>query len=210
LIDLDELDYYETLEILRDASLEDIEKAYELLRNAYSTDSLALHSVFSEGDASVMRDRIDEAYRVLSDFELRRDYDATRRKARGFASTNTEEFGAEGDPQMSPIGSPQPLDHEIDQPDDGKWDGSFLRRARIQAGMELEEIAEVTKVGIRSLRLIEDDAYEELPATVYVRGFVTAYVRTLGIDSDGVVASYVQRVEESRSDQGRGRFLGRR
>ena len=141
MIDLDELDYYETLEISRDASLEDIEKAYELLRDAYSTDSLALHSVFSEGDASVMRDRIEEAYRVLSDFELRRDYDATRRKAQGSVSSSTEELGVEGDNQMPPIGSPQPLDHEIDLPDDGRWDGSFLRRARIQAGMELEEIA---------------------------------------------------------------------
>jgi flagellar biosynthesis protein FlhG len=75
--------------------------------------------------------------------------------------------------------------------------------------MELKQIADVTKVGIRTLRLIEDDAYEELPATVYVRGFVTAYLQTLGIDPDRVVASYVQRVEESRSDQGRGRFLGR-
>lgn len=209
MIGLDELDYYETLEISRDASLEDIDKAYELLRDAYASESLALHSVFSEGDASVMRDRIDEAYRVLSDFELRREYDAAHRKTKGFVPASTEEPGFEGDARILPVGSTVSLDSEIEQPDDGKWDGSFLRRARIHAGMELEQIADVTKVGIRTLRLIEDDVYEELPATVYVRGFVTAYLRTLGIDSDRVVASYVQRVEESRSDQSRGRFLGR-
>ena len=76
--------------------------------------------------------------------------------------------------------------------------------------MELEQVAEITKVGIRTLRLLEEDAYEDLPATVYVRGFVTAYARSIGIEPTRVVASYVQRFEESRSDQARGRFLGRR
>ncbi len=210
MIGLEELDYYETLEISRGASLEDIDKAHELLRDTYASESLALHSLFSEGDASIMRDRIDEAYRVLSDFELRREYDATHRKAKEFVPASAEEAGFEGDARAQPIGSPLSLDSEIEQPDDGKWDGSLLRSARIHAGIELEHIAEITKVGIRTLRLIEEDAYEELPATVYVRGFVTAYVQTIGIDPDRVVGSYVQRVEESRSDQGRGRFLGRR
>jgi cytoskeletal protein RodZ len=46
---------------------------------------------------------------------------------------------------------------------------------------------------------------------VYVRGFVAAYARLLGIDPNQVAPSYVARCEEHRRDKApRGRFLGRR
>ena len=111
---------------------------------------------------------------------------------------------------LAPLGSSPSVDAEIEEPEDGRWDGASLRRARAYAGMELEDIAEITKVGIRVLRQIEEDAFDDLPATVYVRGFVTSYARTVGIDPGRVVSTYIQRLEESRADQGRGRFLGRR
>jgi flagellar biosynthesis protein FlhG len=210
---LGEANHYETLEISEDASLEEVDKAYRVLREAYETESLALYSVFSDGDASVMRDNIEEAYRVLSSFALRAEYDAGR------VGTNKKETPFDRDPMASeetqgshlaPLGSAPSRDQEIEEPEDGRWDGAALRRARDHVGLELEDIAEITKVGIRILRQIEEDAFEELPATVYVRGFVTSYARTVGIDPGRVVSTYIQRLEESRSDQGRSGFLGRR
>ena len=75
---LEEASHYETLEISEDASLEEVDKAYRILREAYETESLALYSVFSDGDAAVLRENIEEAYRVLSNFSLRAEYDAGR------------------------------------------------------------------------------------------------------------------------------------
>ena len=49
-----------------------------------------------------------------------------------------------------------------------------------------------------------------LPADVYVRGFVTAYAQTIGLDPKIVVPSYMARVQGSRNSQERGRFLARR
>jgi len=206
-----EVDHYETLEISRDATLSEIDRAYRILREAYETESLALYSVFTPGDAEVMRDRIEEAYRVLSDSDLKTEYDAAGGVGKNLppgvaAPAEDENIG----PDLPPLGSRPNLDEEIGEPTDGRWDGDALRRARLYAGMELEEIADITKVGIRTLRQIEDEAFEDLPAAVYVRGFITTYARTIGIDPDRVVSAYIQRLEESRVDQGRGRFLGRR
>jgi len=211
---LEELDHYEILELSRDASAQEIEEAYRILRETYADDSLALYSVFAEGDAGVMRERLEEAYRVLSDLTRRRKYDGGHHDAKEHPPTVLQdepgESPARPPSELMPLGSSPSLISEIDEPSGGEWGGAMLRRARLQAGLELEEIAEITKVGIRTLRQIEEDAFEDLPASVYVRGFVTTYARTIGIDPARVVASYLRRFEESRSDPGRGRFLDRR
>jgi cytoskeletal protein RodZ len=49
-----------------------------------------------------------------------------------------------------------------------------------------------------------------LPADVYVRGFVTAYAKSIGLDPKIVVPSYMARVQSSRAANQRGRFLARR
>ncbi len=43
------------------------------------------------------------------------------------------------------------------------------------------------------LRYLEEDHYAGLPAPVYVRGFVAAYARCVGLDPQAVAASYMQR-----------------
>ena len=215
---LEELDHYEILELSRDASIQEIDEAYRILRDTYAEGSLALYSLFNEGDAVVMRERMEEAYRVLSALTRRRDYDEQRRDEQRPNANEVPPAVVQGVPleservhkELQPLGSSHSRDADVEEPAGGEWDGAALRRARIQSGLELEEIAEITKVGIRTLRQIEDDAFDDLPATVYVRGFVMTYARTIGIDPARVVASYLRRFEESRSAQGRGRFLGRR
>ena len=50
----------------------------------------------------------------------------------------------------------------------------------------------------------------DLPADVYVRGFVTAYAKTIGLDPQSVVPSYMARLQESRQKSQKSRFLGLR
>ena len=208
---LENFDHYAALELPHDASFEEVDKAYEILRDTYSPDSLALYSVFTKGDAAIMRERIEDAYRVLSNSDLRREYDSGEADDRRESSPKPEETEAAGSrPELPPLGSSPSLDSGTEGPVDANWDGAALRRARLYSGMELEEIADITKVGIRILRQIEEDAFEDLPATVYVRGFVTTYARTIGVDPARVAADYIARLEESRSDPGRSGFLGRR
>ena len=80
---LSEQDHYEVLEISRHARSEQIAQAHKLALTTYSDESLAGYSIFGEGDAAALRERVEIAYRVLSDSEGRRAYDASLASALG-------------------------------------------------------------------------------------------------------------------------------
>jgi cytoskeletal protein RodZ len=60
------------------------------------------------------------------------------------------------------------------------------------------------------MQALEDESFELLPAAVYVRGFLTAYARTVGLDPARVAASYMPRLETASRRKGRGRLRARR
>ena len=68
--------------------------------------------------------------------------------------------------------------------------GHYLRRHRIEKRMSLEEVARATRVPVFSLERIELDRFDELPGEVFVRGFLTAYARAVGLEADDVLARY--------------------
>ena len=65
---------------------------------------------------------------------------------------------------------------------------SASRRARASS-----QISERTKVGTSYLACIEEEDYEQLPAAVYVRGFVTEFAKCLRLDPEQVTQSYMRR-----------------
>lgn len=210
---LHDQDHYEVLELPRGAAPEDIERAYRAARDVYRPESLALYSVFGERDASVIRERIEEAYRILSDAETRRAYDAATADAAsgrpdGTAVRDAIDPGAilraEVDDLEGASEGFRELESEVEE-GAGDFDGGKLRRARLRRGFDLQQIADVTKISVANLTRIEEETFDELPATVYVRGFVIAYARTIGLDPDRVVAGYMARAEEARAATGRGR-----
>ena len=221
-----ELDHYDVLEVDPDAGPDEIERSYRVLSAAYEGDSLATYSLFGAEEAEQLRDRIDQAYRVLSDPALRHSYDAARR--RETPVVKEEEEYSDEPVTLAPLndGLAQPLveprSREVptfDRMDDGSeeesdeetvWDGARLRRARLLRSVEVEDVASATKISPAYLRFIEEDRFDDLPAVVYVRGFVAAYARFLGLDANRVSRSYSQRFEEQRRAKPRGRLLGRR
>ncbi len=68
--------------------------------------------------------------------------------------------------------------------------GERLRRQREMRGVSLEEISKSTKIGIRSLKAIEDEDFEKLPGGIFNKGFVRAYARFLGLDEEEIVADF--------------------
>ena len=68
--------------------------------------------------------------------------------------------------------------------------GDRLRREREMRGVSLDEIAESTKIGTRSLRALEEDDFEKLPGGIFNKGFVRAYSRFLGLDEDQTLADF--------------------
>ncbi len=78
----------------------------------------------------------------------------------------------------------------------GKF-GDKLRRERELRGVTLDEIAEATKIGTRSLRALEEERFDQLPGGIFNKGFVRSYARFLGLDEEQAVADYVT----AQSDQ---------
>lgn len=66
-------------------------------------------------------------------------------------------------------------------------------------GISLEEIAEATKIGTRSLRALEEQDFDKLPGGIFNKGFVRAYSKYLGIDEEQAVADYVDAVNEAQA-----------
>src|SRR5437764_13337108 len=65
--------------------------------------------------------------------------------------------------------------------------GETLRRERLRTGLDLERIAQDTKISVRTLELIEADQFEKLPGGVFARSFVRQYARAIGVDEDEIV-----------------------
>jgi len=253
---LAELDHYEVLEVPRSARREEIERAFALVRSAYEGDALAAYSVIPPDEAKLWRERIDEAWRVLSDPAARSAYDDALDAAEAAPDEELDPFAGMDDrvaaaaaesafAEPPPPAARAPLPEAPDAPpgllaaahaarplrveegehelprdleafeengeDEGaEWTGPRLRRARLLRGLEIGDVANATKVNPTYLRFLEEERFDDLPAVVYVRGFVAAYARLLGVDPTRVAPSYVARCEEHRSARPRGRSLGRR
>jgi len=70
--------------------------------------------------------------------------------------------------------------------------GRYLKRERELRQISLEELAQTTRIPLKMLRHIELDRFERLPGEVFAKGFLRAYARALGMDSDEVLARYGQ------------------
>ena len=68
--------------------------------------------------------------------------------------------------------------------------GHQLRTRREQRDQTLDAAARATRIPRHALRALEDDRFDDLAAPVYARGFLRNYAAWLGLDADGVLASY--------------------
>lgn len=68
--------------------------------------------------------------------------------------------------------------------------GDALRGAREALGLEVEDIAQATRVSAAHLAAIEAFDLGALPARPFAVGYVRAYARALGLDADAVVARF--------------------
>ena len=68
--------------------------------------------------------------------------------------------------------------------------GAALRIARKNKGMSYEDVGEELNLSNSVLEAIENDAWEHLPEATYVRGYIRAYARLLGLDPADVMMSF--------------------
>ena len=86
------------------------------------------------------------------------------------------------------------FEKEIDDTTD--FTGEFLHKIREYKNVDLERLSDMTKVSRLYLQSIENEDYDKLPASVYVRGFVFQYAKCLKLKPEIVANSYVARMKK--------------
>ncbi|MGB5813214.1 MAG: helix-turn-helix domain-containing protein [Polyangiales bacterium] len=181
--DVPDNSHYDVLEVERGATEEEIRRAHKRMSQIFNEDNIVTFGLFDAEGLEAARARVDEAYSVLLDPALRRPYEASVFPEVPDAMQRTKKR-AINPADLPPAPTIEP---------DTEFSGELLRAVRESQGTDLDQISAKTKVGLHYLQCIEDDEFEELPAAVYVRGFVTEFAKCLALDPDQVSQTYLRR-----------------
>jgi flagellar biosynthesis protein FlhG len=180
---------YEVLGVEAHASAERVDRAYRFHLELYDEAGLATYSLLDSDELTAARARVREAYAVLSDPEQRIAYD----RSLGAAREADEHQAPDAPPPATLAQGPAPatpVRQRLVEP----VTGAALRGFREARGVSLVEIAAASKVGVRFLEYIEQDRHSDLPAPVYLRGFVQEYARCVGLEPGITAESYLARL----------------
>lgn len=67
---------------------------------------------------------------------------------------------------------------------------TVLREARLKAGYDLSDVANVLRIQLPYLEALEESRFDDLPGTTYAVGFLRSYAGFLGLDADEIVGTY--------------------
>jgi len=222
------LDYYDVLDVPKNATNLQIREAYVRLKQTYDGRNQALYSLCSEEEAQEMRSQVEQAYSVLQDEGKRREYNLSQEgpatpsylekdSHSGFRSHETPmaqpEFGYRSVSSIRPVkakkihapgsrdeGLQEKLAEIVAAGDPG--DGALLRRLREASGVSDLQMHESTKIGIDHIRAIESNTFELLPKGIFVKGFLRSYLKYLLVpDIEVFVSAFVERLETARMPQ---------
>lgn len=79
--------------------------------------------------------------------------------------------------------------------------GATLRTARESLGLTVRDMADITRIQPVWLECIEQDRYGEMPAEVFIRGFLRSYARELRLDEDAIFEAYLAQTGQLRAIQ---------
>jgi flagellar biosynthesis protein FlhG len=188
---------YEVLEIDPGASDEEIRRAYKRVREMYAAESMVVCGLFAPERLEVVNERIEVAYDVLLDAERRKRYDLE------LFPDGSPARRAPPPPPLQPRPDETPRAVEIAPPEpeitaSTEFSGPLLRAVRESRGIDLADVAQRTKINISHLRAIEDERWEQMPALVYLRGFLVEYARSLRLDPTRVSRTFLDRFQRAR------------
>jgi flagellar biosynthesis protein FlhG len=80
-----------------------------------------------------------------------------------------------------------------------QFTGALLRKVRESQGVEITDIAQRTKISVAHLNAIENEMPGDLPAAVYISGFVQTVAKVLKLDPSQVSKTYMRKLRENAS-----------
>jgi curved DNA-binding protein CbpA len=208
---IEEMDFYELLNLRLDASPKEIEKAYLLAVATYHEEGLASYGVLSSEERQLILDRIEKAFQTLANRETRKAYDSAilsdrpefEQKAYFRKSTQKleiedaseeEKFWDRMKSWLIPArrrknkenhkDRKNGKDRPLSREEDHYYYGEFLKMVREKRGIALEQIAEDCRISLASLQALEEEDYDALPDGNDFSRLLRVYARCLGLDSE--------------------------
>lgn len=167
--------YYQILRITRSASATEIVAAYHAAKGVVSSQSLAQSG--EPGHSELINQqilRIEEAYQTLTDPQKRQDYDQVLQIVSEEKNNSTGAL-------------PEP------------FTGLVLKQYREAARLSLEEVFRITRIPVRFLRAIEEEVVAEMPARVYLQGFVKNLAQVYKLPSKEVARLFLEHFDKNLS-----------
>jgi len=193
----DEQTYYEVLETEPGVSDEEIRRAYRTVKDNYASGSSVIAGLYDDHELAALHARINAAHDTLFAPDRRRLYDLAlpeadlARAVRAAAAVTRPAVGTRASAGAAVEDRPDASEAVIDPA--AEVTGAFLKKVREIRGLELNDIAQRTKISERYLRALEDEQFADMPAAVYVRGYVTEYARALRLNPQRAAESYLVR-----------------
>jgi cytoskeletal protein RodZ len=78
--------------------------------------------------------------------------------------------------------------------------GDKFRKAREKKELSFDDVSNVTKISTRMLQAIEEEQFDQLPGGVFNRGFIRAYAKHLGLNSEDAVNDYLACLRQAQID----------
>lgn len=221
-----DINYYSVLDVDKKASFSEVHNAYLRAKKTYSLSNPQIFQIFTQKEAIEWLNLVEEAYSVISDSERRQIYDAETCQdlhVKDLPSFSYQKDSSEkNEPVKTNIKSvkketslPEPgyartslseykLDNDFETliANTEDFSGDFLRQIRRYKKVDIEEFSKKTCIALRYLYAIENDNYSELPAQVFVRGYIVQYCKFFGLDENIVVDSFMQLYNQGRNQSG--------
>ena len=78
--------------------------------------------------------------------------------------------------------------NESDKNSPALYLGEYLKQKRLEKNFSLEKLSQKTKISINILKCLEINDFDNLPSAAYIKGFVTSYVKVLGLPIDEAIS----------------------
>ncbi|MCX5850031.1 MAG: helix-turn-helix domain-containing protein [Deltaproteobacteria bacterium] len=208
--DFDQLNYYEMLDIKPEATALEIRGAYNAAMQMYQPDSLVSYSFFSREERNKILALLDKAYLTLINEAQRARYDneinpqgnsgaAEKGAAVKKAPVNIFDINRQGFNPLSRKNHSAELKEKISQNQRireilsrQEISGADLKEIRNELGVTIETIQQETRIRLDYLNYIEEDKTEKLPAAVFLKGFIRAYLKSLCVETaEDISARYM-------------------
>lgn len=195
-------DYYEILELETNAEAHEISQAYARAKQTYSGNDPAIYTIFSVNEARELLKYIEEAYLVLGNRSLKHIYD--KKKSQNLSADSELSYQsllAEYNATNQKTSASAKIEVKFEKDPEieteisniQEWDGEKLKKVREYKKLSFQQLYQMTKVSPYYIQALEEMKGDQLPAVVFVRGYVHQVSKALGLNDRLVTDTYMKK-----------------